>query len=229
MKHLMKRPRALVIDDQPQIAVILRPVLSGINVAMTYAPTLHAAEQKLKSVHYDVVLLDRNLPDGDGLELVPLIRTVSLDTKTIVLSEKAMVGYRVEGLRKGADDYISKPFSPEEVSARVDVQLRRALVAKDASFWFLGVQVFAREYRLAYDGVTRVMSPKIFRLLLLFVRAECNTLTREQIAQKLWTTDKYPASSTIDVAVKRLRLSLAGFPLTVETRYYVGYALVAKT
>ena len=123
--------RALVVDDQPQIVSFLRPVLEREKYRVAYADTVFQGEKKLRSDHYHVVILDRNLPDGDGLGLLPLIAETSQETKTIVLSQRGAVEHRIEGLNTGADEYIPKPFSVEEFVARLHAVTRRNIIKND--------------------------------------------------------------------------------------------------
>ncbi len=226
MMWCMKFPRALVIDDQQHLISSLRPALERDQFEVEYVDSCHSAEQKLHTKHYDVIVLDRNLPDGDGLELLPTIREAHFDTKIVILSEKATVQYRVEGLNQGADDYIAKPFSIDEFSSRVRALMRRSMKHGKYVLTFGELQVFVKELRIEFHGTTQRFTPMMFRLFLLFLSRPQHILTRDQIAMQLWPADKYPSTSAIDVCIKRLRYMLARFPVTIVTRHNFGYELV---
>src|SRR3989344_3923040 len=221
--------RALVVDDQPQIVSFLRPVLEREKYRVAYADTVFQGEKKLRSDHYHVVILDRNLPDGDGLSLLPLITETSQETKIIVLSERGATDSRVEGLNKGADEYIPKPFSIEEFVARLRAVTRRNLIKNDDVVTFENITIYQNKHIIQWKSVKKRLPPRSFKLFLLFLRNKNVALTREQIAVKVWPLDKYPTSASIDVGVRRLRKDVDGFPFQIITEHYVGYRFVDKT
>ena len=221
--------RALVVDDQPHIVSFLRPILEREKYTVAHAATVFQGEKKLRSGHYHVVILDRNLPDGDGLGLLPLIAETSQETKTIVLSQRGAVEHRIEGLNTGADEYIPKPFSVVEFVARLHAVTRRNIIKNDDVVQFGGVTIYQNKHAVQWQSVRRRLPPLSFKLFLLFLRNKNIALTREQIAVKVWPLDKYPTSASIDVSVRRLRKDLDGFPFKIITEHYVGYRFVDKT
>lgn len=224
----MNFQRALVVEDYPQAVFVLRPLLRSCNFLTDHARTVDAAVTKLHHTNYDLVILDRNLPDGDGIELLSVIEEQSLDTKTLVLSERGRVEERVDGLQKGADDYLPKPFSSEEFIARVYAIMRRARKLTFAETQIGPCALSVHEALLEYNTQTIQLSKKEAKIIDLFARHPKHVLQRERIATSLWTVDKYPSTSSIDTFMKRLRNKLSSTPLQIRTRYNLGYELLVQ-
>lgn len=221
----MNFQRALVVEDYPQIVYLLRPLLRSCQFVVDHAISLNTAELKLEKLQYDLVILDRNLPDGDGLELMQTISEHSTDTKILVLSERGLVHEKVAGLKAGADDYLAKPFSSDEFIARVQAIMRRASTLKSTTVSVGVCSLSLGEARLAYGNNVIQLSKREAHLIDLLVRHPHHVIDREKIALNLWTMDKYPSSSSIDTFMKRLRDKLSSTPVKIKTRYNLGYEL----
>src|SRR5688572_17038665 len=124
--------RILLIEDEPQMAVALRGALTRHDMVMDHVSTLCDAELVIGDGAYDAVLLDRQLPDGDGLELIPKIRKRGLTLPIIVITAKGEVPDRITGLETGADDYLAKPFVFDELLARLRAVMRRSETLRPA-------------------------------------------------------------------------------------------------
>lgn len=225
----MQKRHVLLVEDRPEVIYAVRPLVSSLSCDFDYARTMHHAMRKLESTKYDVIILDRILPDGDGIDLLPAIDELCYTARTIVLSEKSTAGQKVQGLNAGADDYLQKPFVPEELSARIQAVLRRAKPLHTRSHTLLShTTVFSDERKMRYGKYVQSFTQQEWDLLQLFFSHEERTLSRASIAEKLWSADSYPSNSSIDVIVMRLRNKLLHFPFTIQTRRGVGYALVHK-
>jgi DNA-binding response OmpR family regulator len=221
--------RILVIEDDPDIALSLRLKLERdgsfeVETAGDGAAGLRLALERPP----DLVLLDVNLPGMDGFEVCRHLRKEPATASTPVIMLTARIGEsdRINGLELGADDYITKPFSPKEALARVRAVLRRSERADSTpealADGALRVDVAAR--RVGVDGRDLSLTRKEFDLLVELMRQRGRVLTRERLLETVWGYDYPGETRTVDVHVRRLRQKL-GSPVDdrVETVVGVGY------
>jgi DNA-binding response OmpR family regulator len=221
--------RVLVIEDDPDIALSLRLKLErdggfDVDTAHDGADGLRAAVDRPP----DLVLLDVNLPGMDGFEVCRNLRRAKATARTPIIMLTARIGEsdRVAGLELGADDYITKPFSPKEALARVRAVLRRsergAEEPEALADGALRIDVPAR--RAEVDGRALGLTRKEFDLLVELMRQRGRVLTRERLLETVWGYDYPGETRTVDVHVRRLRQKLgAGVDARVETVVGVGY------
>ncbi|TWD33450.1 DNA-binding response OmpR family regulator [Vibrio crassostreae] len=171
----------------------------------------------------DLVILDRQLEDGDSLQHLPnwlLLKALPV----IVLTAKVEVQQRVEGLMAGAKDYVTKPFSNDELLARVISQLRPLGVSH---LNYANIQINLSE-RIAYlDESPVTLKPKEFQLLVLFVQNQSRVFHRDELLNKIWGYQAFPSTRTIDNHILRLRQKLP--TLNIETHRGVGYRLAGES
>ncbi|HEY6907881.1 MAG TPA: response regulator transcription factor [Myxococcales bacterium] len=220
----------LVIDDEPAIRESLAYALRRDGFEISEAASLREARAGVAAA--DLVILDLVLPDGNGLEFLRSLRARS-DVPVIVLTSRDEETDRVVGLEIGADDYVLKPFSPREVTARVRAVLRRA----SRSGAHPEEEKALRKDRLALDLRTRKatvaetelgLSRTEFNLLTLFLRSPGRVFDRGQILESVWGSDVVVGDRTVDVHVKALRRKIeeaGGDPRVLETVRGVGYRL----
>ena len=221
--------RILVIEDDPDIAMSLRLKLERDGGFEVVTATDGAAGLKLAVDRPpDLVLLDLNLPGLDGFEVCRLLRgaPATASTPVIMLTARISESDRVAGLDLGADDYISKPFSPKEALARIRAVLRRsdraAEVPAALADGALRIDVLSREAEIAGRAVS--LTRKEFDLLVELIRQRGRVLTRERLLENVWGYDYPGETRTVDVHVRRLRQKL-GTPVDerIETVVGVGY------
>ena len=220
--------RILVVEDDPDIALSLRLKLEreggyAVDVVADGADGLRMAIDRPP----DLVVLDLNLPGMDGFEVCRRLRKEPETASVPVIMLTARIGEddRVAGLDLGADDYITKPFSPKEAVARVKAVLRRSDRAEDADALSdepLRVDIAARQATL--DGRALALTRKEFDLLVELIRRRGRVLTRERLLEMVWGYDFPGETRTVDVHVRRLRQKL-GAPVDsrLETVVGVGY------
>ena len=220
--------RILVVEDDPDIALSLRLKLEreggyAVDVVADGADGLRKAIDRPP----DLVVLDLNLPGMDGFEVCRRLRKEPETASVPVIMLTARIGEddRVAGLDLGADDYITKPFSPKEAVARVKAVLRRSDRAEDADALSdepLRVDIAARQATL--DGRALALTRKEFDLLVELIRRRGRVLTRERLLEMVWGYDFPGETRTVDVHVRRLRQTL-GAPVDsrLETVVGVGY------
>jgi len=218
----------LLVDDEPAIRESLAFALRRDGFDVAEAASLR--EARGQAVAADLIILDLVLPDGNGLEFLRALREAS-DVPVIVLTSRDEETDRVVGLEIGADDYVLKPFSPREVSARVRAVLRRS--ARSAQPEDKPIRAGA----LSLDAGTRkatihdhelALSRTEFDLLALFLRTPGRVFERSQILDAVWGSDVVVGDRTVDVHVKALRRKIeeaGGDPRVLETVRGVGYRL----
>ncbi len=228
----MPGPHVLIVEDDASIQQSLAEALGRSGYATTAVASAQAAlDASLAAV--DLVLLDRMLPDGEGLDVLGAIRRQDPFLPVIVLTAKGEPDDRVTGLRGGADDYIVKPFGVEELLARVEAVLRRSVDRRQAeeSFELAGrwVDLARREIRTA-DGTTHTMPEREYALLAYLAAHSDRTVSRDELLARVWGVDpRGLRTRSVDMAVARLRELLGDDPqrpqviATVRGR---GYMLV---
>jgi len=227
----MQRKRTvLLVEDEPSITEPLAESLGRegfeTKVAVTVAEALELAPQ----LQPDLVLLDVMLPDGSGFDVCRELRQTS-QVPIIMLTARGEEADRIVGLELGADDYVTKPFSLRELSARIRALFRRseAAVAVGAppTMVDLGrVQADLGGHRLLRDGTTLPLKPKAFELLAFLLRNPGQVFTRDQLLEKVWGYDYAGETRTVDVHVHWLRGQIEedpGHPVFIHTVRGVGY------
>jgi DNA-binding response OmpR family regulator len=226
--------RVLVVDDEPHIRAVLRGYLEADGFAVTEVADGEAALAELRGdPPPDLMLLDVMLPGVDGLEVLRRLRTFS-EVYVIVVTARSEEIDKLVGLGVGADDYVTKPFSPREVSARVKAVLRRdrgTRTGDEAVLRFEGMvmDVPGREVRVHDTPVA--LSSLEFDLLSAFVSAPGRVFSRAQLLQRVWGYDFYGDERVVDVHIRNLRARLgddAGNPRLIATVRGVGYKFVGR-
>ncbi|ALP66732.1 response regulator transcription factor [Paraburkholderia caribensis] len=222
-------PKILTIEDDDLVVedVVRALTASGFNVDV--ARTGRDGMAKAMSGDYDVITIDRVLPDLDGLKIVSTMRGVGIETPVLVMSALSNVDQRIQGLRAGGDDYLIKPFSPEEMSARVEVLMRRRpRVGKEETVLRTGpLELDLIRRRVTYRGQELSLQPTELRLLEFMMRHAGQVLTRTMIFEAVWCCRFDPGTNLIDVHVGRLRrkIDVAGDSPLIRTIRGSGYLL----
>ena len=220
------QPSVLIIEDRPEMAVALRALLRKESIASDYVPNVQKALEKLHVHNYDVLVIDRMLPDGDGLEILQAVKEAGAPSRAMVLSDKGDAEYRVDGLTHGADDYLAKPYHPEEFVLRVKALLRRSRIRED-NCSLIGSCIVDHEHQTVQFGETVVNLTKLeYKLLRLFMDSPMLVLAKAHIMESLWSPEHMPVVATVDTVVRRLRKKLTGSCLSILTKYNNGYELV---
>ena len=222
-------PAILLVDDEPAIRESLAFVLRRDGFEVSEAGSLREARPLAPEA--DLVILDLVLPDGNGLDFLRSLRARS-DVPVIVLTSRDEETDRVVGLELGADDYVLKPFSPREVSARVRAVLRRAAKAtpppEETALRVGTLSLDASRRKASVREQELALSRTEFNLLALFLRSPGRVFERSQILDSVWGSDVVVGDRTVDVHVKALRRKLeeaGGDPRVLETVRGVGYRL----
>jgi two-component system OmpR family response regulator len=219
-------PRILVIEDDAATAEEVCRTLSGAGLATERAATLADGVAQAGRDSYGLVVLDRMLPGGDGLDIIERLRGTNGRTGVLVLSALGRPGNRVEGLDRGADDYLSKPFDPEELIARVRAVMRRLAASPSADLMVLGdIEIHLKARTVHRRGRHVALSPKEFTLMKTFADHAGEVLTRSMLLERVWNLHFDPQTNVVDVHVGRLRRKLEseGEPAVIRTERGIGY------
>jgi two-component system, OmpR family, alkaline phosphatase synthesis response regulator PhoP len=226
--------KVLVVDNEPVLLQTVRSYLEQEGYDVRTARDGQAALQEARAFQPDLIVLDIMLPGLDGLEVLRRLRSgdAAPDLRTvyvIVLTARADEMDRVLGLELGADDYVTKPFSPRELVARVKASLRRvAGLGGDQSeeLIFRHLRLHAGAKRVWKDGEEVELTPIEFDLLHALVRHAGRVLSREQLVEQVWGVDYYGDERVVDVHIGRLRKKIESDPAEpalVTTVWGVGY------
>ena len=221
----------LLVDDEPSIVQLARMYLERENFRVEAAGDGEAALETIRRLNPDLIVLDVMLPRLDGLEVCRRLRAENNPVAVIMLTARDEDIDKILGLELGADDYLTKPFNPRELVARIKAILRRAertAVQPDAAPIHLAdltIDPVRREARIA--GQSLDLRTQEFELLLILVGQPGRVFTREQLLQQAWGFDFYGQTRTVDVHVAHLRKKLANSRITIETVTGIGYKLVA--
>ncbi len=219
----------LVVDDEPMVREVVARYLERDGLRVHEAADGAAALAWLADHHPDLVVLDIMLPGTDGLTILRQLR-VDGDVPVILLTARADEFDRVLGLELGADDYVVKPFSPRELTARVRTVLRRSrsdavVMAEHLRFGPLTVDALSRE--VSIDGTVVTLTPKEFDLLYTLARAPRQVFSRRQLLEQVWdSAPEFQDPATVTVHVGRLRQKLEADPdepRWITTAWGIGY------
>ena len=232
----------LIVDDEAPIRALIRLTLERAGYTCDEAATGTEAADKIEANTYDLALLDIMLPEEDGLSILQKLRSVSatkrlpgpdgyelldylrsVQTPVIFLTAKTAVADRVRGLHLGADDYITKPFEPTELVARVEAVLRRCGKAQGTLAAF-DVVLDPAARRVTRSGTPLHLTPREFDLLEVLLRNRGIVLYREVLYERVWGLDAEYDSRTLDLHIQRLRKKL-GWKNEIRTVFRVGYVL----
>ncbi len=224
----------LVVEDALDIQKTVQGTLREHTLVL--AGSLAEAKTRLKEGRFDLILLDVTLPDGDGFEFVSKIEELAGERVPVVfLTSKTGVTDKVLGFSLGADDYITKPFEPLELKARVESHLRRGdeLKQKETVISLGGLIVDLRTQRATMKqeksgnkDITLDLTPVEFRLLLFFCKRVDQVISREQVLAAVWGHEIHVSDRVVDTHVSHLRKKLLGGCCAVEPVYGMGYRFV---
>ncbi|HET6553897.1 MAG TPA: response regulator transcription factor [Dyella sp.] len=220
-------PRVLVIEDDETTA---REIVAELSVHDMLAEWVGDGRQGLERATqggYDLITLDRMLPGMDGIDVVAQLRRANVDTPVLMISALSDVDERVRGLRAGGDDYLTKPFAPDEMAARVEVLLRRRQPQTVQRLRVADLELDLVSHVAYRNGQALTLLPTEYRLLEFLMRNCGQVLTRTMIFETVWGFHFDPGTNVIDVHIARLRrkIDAAGQPALIHTVRGTGYRL----
>ncbi len=225
--------RILIVEDDPQIRELLRVNLQHAGFTPVCSESSEAASAELQLRLPDLIVLDWMLPGRSGIEFAREIRSHSraADIPVLLLTARAQEGDKLQGFETGVDDYMTKPFSPRELIARVRALLRRAAPeTTQEPLEFAGLRLEPETRRVFSHGASVDLSPTEFRLLHVLMRHPDRVLSRTLLLDRVWGDNVYIEQRTVDVHIRRLRVALepGGLDRLIETVRGGGYRFLPQ-
>jgi DNA-binding response OmpR family regulator len=219
--------RLMLIEDNRRLAELIRDGMVEQGFAVDHSSTLSDARKMLSAAHYDLVLLDLGLPDGDGIDLIRTLRNRKVTTPVLVITARDALGDRVLGLDSGADDYLVKPFDIAELGARCRALLRRPDGCLGTALQAGNVLLDTSTRQVRVGNVAIEMPPREVALLELLIRHFGQVVTRSAIEASLYALSADVTNNAVDAVISRLRRRLSEADVEVHTAHGIGYMLTA--
>ena len=219
--------KVLIVEDQTRLGQFLKQGMTESRYTVALARTCAEANDAMAETEFDVVVLDLGLPDGDGLDLLRGWRRNGFNAPVLILSARDTVEDRITGLDIGADDYLPKPFSLEELQARVRSLVRRQAAVKNAVLEHNGIELDLLAHTVKLNGAPVELTNREYALLEVFMHNRGRILPRTLIAEKIWASHYDVDTNLLDVYMSRLRskLETAAGRTLFKTVRGVGYQL----
>ena len=224
--------RILVIEDEPQLARHVSTALNRHGHAATVQNDGLAGLQAAIDQSPDLVVLDINLPGLDGFSILAKLREIRSPSRVLMLTARGEVENRVKGLKAGADDYLTKPFSMEELVARVEALGRRGLTPTAADLLKVGdLQMDVQHRRVTRGGQAIALSPREFDVLQVLMQEPGRPFSRTELCERVWQRDHEYDTRTVEIFIARLRKKVdSNFPEhLIQTLRSVGYTIRSAT
>jgi DNA-binding response OmpR family regulator len=220
--------RVLIIEDEVRLGEFLKRGLSEHACQTTWVTTVADASDALAESHYDAIVLDLSLPDGCGLALLQDWRNAGFNEPVVILSARVNLEDRISGLNLGADDYLSKPFSLEELVARLRAIGRRQAVKKQTLLERGGIRLDLLGHLVHFNGKLLDLTGREYALLEVFMQNAGRVLTRSFIAEQIWSSSFDFDNNLLDVYMSRLRskLETAAGKSVFKTVRGIGYQMI---
>jgi phosphate regulon transcriptional regulator PhoB len=226
----MTTKKILIVDDEPDIVELISYNLKKEGFHIAAASDGEEALQKTRAGHLDLIILDLMLPGIHGMELCRILRNNqrTAHVPIIMLTARGEESDKVRGLETGADDYMTKPFSPKELIARVKAILRRSKerTTEDKTIRLGDLTIDTETFSVSKGGAPLNLSATEFRLLLYLVQRRGRVFSRDQLLDAVWKEESFVESRTVDVHIRRLRTRIEDDPSNPRyllTRRGVGY------
>lgn len=207
----MQGVKILIVDDEAAIRDMIRMGLEFAGFQCDEAGDIHDAYRQVHDYNPDLILLDWMLPGGSGIELLRKLKRdeVGANIPVIMLTAKVTEDNKLQGFDVGADDYVTKPFAPRELAARIKAVLRRSgRLANDDLMEAGGIRIDHASHRVTVNGVDISMGPTEYRLLSFFMAHQDRVYSRSQLLDQVWGNNVYVEERTVDVHIRRLRKAL---------------------
>ncbi len=222
-----KKQTVLVLEDNQQLARTVKTVLKHqLDLQVDWTDCLSRSIDLLDQKNYNLVIVDRMLPQSYCLEIVDYIQQFFTQTRVLMLTQKSQVDDRLKAYRKGADDYLSKPFNQEELVLKVSKLLKVYKVSQTSTFSFLNVVLSVDLGLLSINGEVLSIRPKEAEILKALIINQKIVLSKQKLIDMIWPElDKQPAENTIEVYIRRLRKMLGSHGQYIQTKRGYGYYL----
>ncbi|MEZ5304592.1 MAG: response regulator transcription factor [Verrucomicrobiales bacterium] len=219
--------KILLVEDESNLSRHVARALERNGHEIAVSGDGNDALAQAKAHHFDLVVLDVNLPGCDGFEVLRGIREASLPARVIMLTARSEIGDRVAGLKAGADDYLTKPFAMEELLARIEALGRRSGAAQPSEVVEVADLIMdVPRRRVTRSGERIELSPREFEVLQIFMQEPGRTFSRDEICERIWEREHEYDTRTVEIFVMRLRKKLGkGADKLIATVRGVGYVM----
>ncbi|MGG6895148.1 MULTISPECIES: response regulator transcription factor [Rhizobium] len=218
--------RILLVEDDDTIGSAVRDHIAADSHAVDWVKNLADAGEVTSAVNYGLVLLDLQLPDGSGIDFLKRLRRKPDETPVIILTARDQISDRIEGLNSGADDYLVKPFSLGELTARILAVARRYIGSPQPTIRFADLEIDQPQRRVRLEGKDIVLTGREWAVLDLLVARPGAIVSKDKIEEALYAFGSEIESNTVEVYVSRLRKKIGKD--RIRTARGVGYSLGDK-
>jgi DNA-binding response OmpR family regulator len=220
----------LIIEDEKKLVEILKKALRGERYAFDVAYDGEEGFQKALKGNYGLIILDLSLPKKDGMDVCKELRARLIHTPIIMLTARGVIENKVDGLDAGADDYLLKPFSLDELFARIRAVLRRRKVAEVPLLHVADIIIDGKKHEVARGGKVIALTPKEYRILETLMRNKGQAVTRKELIDEVWGPDFEETNNELNVHVRYLRRKVDSNRKEelIQTIRGVGYAIREK-
>lgn len=220
-------PKILLVEDDTSVAQLIRFTLESERFILDISTTFKEALAACRTNDYDLLIFDWSLPDGTGLELCKLYRSMGGHRPVLMLTARGSSTDKVSALSAGADDYVVKPFDPDELAARIAALLRRPPIIADSVLRAGSVELDKSTFTVTKCGADVPLQPKEFAILQLLMEHPNRFFTAEAILARVWRSDLVVGTDSVRTHMKKLRKKLgeADSDKLIETSRGLGYRI----
>jgi two-component system, OmpR family, response regulator PhoP len=219
-------PKILFVDDDESQLASLKSWFHSSGHVLDVADDVETARAFLSVVQYDLIILDWNLPDGTGVQLLREIRTKGEAVPVLMLTGNSTIDHKEEGFTAGADDYLVKPFQLRELGLRVEALLRRPSNYTGVVMRAGSLEVDTQTYQVRKNGAPVKLQPKEFSLLIFFMRNQKTVFSAEAILERVWPSEQDAGPEAVRKVIQRLRdkIDSSGEQSLIRTTHTRGYS-----
>ncbi|MDB5774383.1 MAG: copR [Herbaspirillum sp.] len=217
-----------LLEDHERMSQLIRKALTGAGIEADAYSRIAEAQDGFMQIPYAALIIDRSLPDGDGLDLLRKLRAANVITPCLMLTALDALHDRIAGLDAGADDYLPKPFSMEELVARVRALVRRSPTLRTLLPEYEGLQIMPDIGGMQYGDETVSLAPSELQIMLSLVAAKGRPVRRTALEMAAWGVSEAVTPNALDVALHRLRRKLLAIGSAIEIANVRGYGFALQ-
>jgi OmpR-family two-component system manganese-sensing response regulator len=220
-------PKVLIVEDNLPLATGIKDFLAAQRMVAEHVTTIGRARDFVASSTFDVIILDFNLPDGTGLDLLREMRQKKLQTPVLMLTDRTSIEDKLAGFEEGTDDYLGKPFHLKELLMRIQALLRRPQQKLETHLSYKDIELDVGARKIKKAGELVHLSPREFALLEFFMKHPGQVFSLDALLERVWPADNESTTETVVATVRRLRkkIDTEGSPTLIKSVFGAGYSL----